>query len=146
MTYLKFKITGKQEVCFQYLNSKEMFLHLFLHKGSIFHQQRHTLCLHYDGRASWASSKWVLQKSRKWWSSRSSLFGAGLTVHWSLTPLFCCLQNNGEIGCIMLGPSCTFATFQLVEWVSLYLFFYLITPLSRFINMCCFFVVVVLLT
>lgn len=28
------------------------------------------------------------------------------------------LQSNGEIGCVMLGPSCTFATFQLVEWVS----------------------------
>ncbi|XP_075888368.1 guanylyl cyclase C [Nelusetta ayraudi] len=25
------------------------------------------------------------------------------------------LHNNGEIGCIMLGPSCTFATFQLVD-------------------------------
>ncbi|XP_069557406.1 guanylyl cyclase C [Brachyistius frenatus] len=25
------------------------------------------------------------------------------------------LHNNGEIGCVMLGPSCTYATFQLVD-------------------------------
>ncbi|GLD60467.1 heat-stable enterotoxin receptor-like protein [Lates japonicus] len=25
------------------------------------------------------------------------------------------LHNNGEVGCVMLGPSCTFATFQLVD-------------------------------
>ncbi|XP_070703541.1 guanylyl cyclase C [Pempheris klunzingeri] len=25
------------------------------------------------------------------------------------------LHNNGDIGCVMLGPSCTFATFQLVD-------------------------------
>ncbi|XP_040918754.1 heat-stable enterotoxin receptor [Toxotes jaculatrix] len=25
------------------------------------------------------------------------------------------LHNNGEVGCIMLGPSCTYATFQLVD-------------------------------
>lgn len=48
------------------------------------------------------------------------------------------LQNNGEIGCIMLGPSCTFATFQLVEWVLLC--FFLIITHSLFINIyCCFY-------
>lgn len=48
------------------------------------------------------------------------------------------LQNNGEIGCIMLGPSCTFATYQLVEWVLLD--FLLIVPISQFINIyCCFY-------
>lgn len=30
-------------------------------------------------------------------------------------------QNKGEVGCVMLGPSCTYATFQLVEWVWLIL-------------------------
>lgn len=30
-------------------------------------------------------------------------------------PCLTFLQGNGEIGCVMLGLSCTFATFQLVE-------------------------------
>lgn len=41
------------------------------------------------------------------------------------------LQSNGEVGCVMLGPSCTYATFQLVECVSL-CFFFLITPQTQF--------------
>lgn len=38
-------------------------------------------------------------------------------------PCWTFLQSNGEIGCVMLGPSCTYATFQLVEWVSTSLHF-----------------------
>lgn len=35
----------------------------------------------------------------------------------TLIMCLCCvfLQSSGTVGCVMLGPSCTYATFQLVE-------------------------------